>query len=70
MKMTIEFCETTIKEREHEVKEIDSKLQQNLSSTKYSTIKTQLSKNKELTIQQLRRKKTRKYQHLKYGEQI
>ena len=70
MKMTIEFCETTIIEREHEVKEIDSKLQQNLSSTKYSTIKTQLSKNKELTIQQLRRKKTRKYQHLKYGEQI
>ena len=70
MKMTIEFCETTIKEREHEVKEIDSKLQQNLSSTKYSTIKTQLSKNKELTIQQLRRKKTCKYQHLKYGEQI
>ena len=70
MKMTIEFCETTIKEREHEVKEIDSKLQQNLSSTKYSTIKKQLSKNKELTIQQLRRKKTRKYQHLKYGEQI
>ena len=70
MKMTLEFCETTIKEREHEVKEIDSKLQQNLSSTKYSTIKTQLSKNKELTIQQLRRKKTRKYQHLKYGEQI
>ena len=70
MKMTIEFCETTIKEREHEVKEIDSKLQQNLSSTKYSTIKKQLSKNQELPIQQLRRKRTHKYQHLKYGEQI
>ena len=30
MKMTIKFCETTIKETEHEIKEVDSKLQSNL----------------------------------------
>ena len=66
--MTIKFCETTIKETEHEIKEIDSKLQSNLSSTEYSDIKEQVSKNQELTIQQLRRKKTRKHRQLKPGE--
>ena len=69
MKMTIRFREKTIKETEHEIKEIDSKLQSNLPSTEYTTIKEQISKNQELTIQQLRRKKTRKYCQLKYGEQ-
>ena len=44
MKMTIKFCETAIKETEHEIKEVDSKLQSNLSSTKYSNIKEQASK--------------------------
>ena len=39
MKMTIRFCEKTIKETEHEIKEIDSKLQSNLPSTEYTTIK-------------------------------
>ena len=68
--MTITFCETTIKEAEHEIKEIDSKLQSNLISNEYSYIKEQVSKNQELTIQQLRRKKTRKRRQLKYGEQI
>ena len=38
MKMTIKFCETAIKETEHEVKETDSKLQSSLPSTEYSTI--------------------------------
>ena len=70
MKRTIKFCETTIKETEHEIKEIDSKLQSNLRSTEYNNIKEQVSKNQEVTIQQLRRKKTRKYRQLKYGEQI
>ena len=70
MKMNIKFCETTINETEHEIKEIDSKLQSNLPSTEYSNIKGQVSKNQEVTIQQLRRKKTRKYRQLKYGEQI
>ena len=70
MKMTIKFCKTTIKETEHEIKEIDSKLQSNLPSTEYSNIKGQVSKNQEVTIQQIRRKKTRKYRQLKYGEQI
>ena len=46
MKMTTKFCETTIKEK-HEIKEIDSKLQSNLPSTEYSTIKEQVSKNQE-----------------------
>ena len=68
--MTIKFCEATIKETEHEMKEIDSKLQSNLPSTEYGNIKGQVSKNQEVTIQQLRRKKTRKYRQLKYGEQI
>ena len=68
--MTITFCETTIKETEHEAKETDSKLQLNLPSAEYSTIKEQVSKNQELTIQQLRRKKAHKYCQLKYGEQI
>ena len=70
MKMTIRFCEKTIKETEHQIKEIDSKLQSNLSSTEYTTIKEQISKNQELAIQQLRRKKTCKYCQLKYVEQI
>ena len=70
IKMTINFCETTIKETEHEIKEIDSKLQSNLPSTEYGDIKRQVSKNQGVTIQQLRRKKTRKYRQLKYGEQI
>ena len=70
MKMTIKFCETIIKETEHEIKEIDSKLQSNLRSTEYNNIKEQVSKNQEVTIQQLKRKKTRKYRQLKYGEQI
>ena len=68
MEMTIKFCGTTIKETEHEIKEVDSKLQQNLSSIEYSNIKEQVSKNQELTIQQLRRKKTHKYRQLRYGE--
>ena len=67
--MTIKFCETTIKETELEIKEIDLKLQLNLPSTEYSNIKGQVSKNQEVTIQQLRRKKTCKYRQLKYGEQ-
>ena len=58
MKITIKFCEITIKETEHEIKEIDSKLQSNLRSTEYSNIKGQVSKNQEVTIQQLRRQKT------------
>ena len=70
IKMTIKFCETTIEETERETKEIGSKLQSNLPTTKYSTIKKQVSKNEELTIQQLRRKKTHKYRQLKYGEKI
>ena len=70
IKMTIKFCETTIKETEHEIKEIDSKLQSNLPSTEYRNIKGQVNKNQEVTIQQLRRKKTRKYRQHKYGEQI
>ena len=70
MKMTIKFSETTIKETEHEIKEINSKLQSNLASTDYSNIKGQVSKNQEVTIQQLRRKKTQKYCQLKYGKQI
>ena len=48
MKMTIRFCETTIKETEHEIKEVDSKLQSNLSSTEYSNIKEHVGKNQEL----------------------
>ena len=52
------------------VKETDSKLQSSLPSTEYSTIKEQVSKNQELTIQQIRKKKTRKYRRLKCGEQI
>ena len=70
MKMTIKFCESTIKETEHEIKEINSKLQSNLPFTKYSTIKERVSKNQELTIQQLRKTKTRKYRQLKYDEKI
>ena len=70
MKMNIKFCETTVKETEHEIKEINSKLQSNLPSTEYSNTKGQVSKNQEVMIQQLRRKKMRKYCQLKYGEQI
>ena len=68
--MTIKFCESTIKETEHEIKEINSKLQSNLPFTEYSTIKERVSKNRELTIQQLRKTKTRKYRQLKYDEKI
>ena len=39
MKMAIKFFETTIKEIEYEIKEIDSKLQSNLPSTEYRNIK-------------------------------
>ena len=46
MKMTIKFCKITI----NEIKESDSKLQSNLRSTEYSTIKEQVSNNQELTI--------------------
>ena len=70
IKMTIEFCETKIKETEHEIKEIDSKLQSNLPSTEYRNIKKEASKNEEVTIQKLTRKKTRKYRQLEYGEPI
>ena len=65
--------EATIGNRNEEfvkVKETDSKLQSRLPSTEYSTIKEQVSKNQELTIQQIRKKKTRKYRRLKCGEQI
>ena len=50
MNMTIKFCKTTIKETEHEIKEIDSKFQLNLLSTEYSNVKEQVSKNQEVTI--------------------
>ena len=70
MKMTIKFSESAIKETEHEIKEINSKLQSNLPFTEYSTIKERVSKNQELTIQQLRKTKTRKYRQLKYDEKI
>ena len=68
--MTIKFSESAIKETEHEIKEINSKLQSNLPFTEYSTIKERVSKNQELTIQQLRKTKTRKYRQLKYDEKI
>ena len=48
MKMTLKFCETTIKETEHEIKEVDSKLQSNLSSTESSNIKEHVGKTQEL----------------------
>ena len=67
MKMNINICDTTIKEGEHEIKEIESKLHLNLPSTEYSNIKEQVSKNQEITIQQLREKKTHKYRQLKYA---
>ena len=70
MKMTIKFCETTIKETEHEIKEIDSNLPLNLTATEYGNIKGQVSKSQEVTIQQLRRKNTRKHGQFKNGEQI
>ena len=70
MKMTIKFCETTIKETEHEIKEIDSNLPLNLPATEYSNIKGQVSKSQEVTIQQLRRKNTRKHGQFKNGEQM
>ena len=68
--MAITFYETAIKETEHEIKEIDSKLQSNLPSTEYRNIKEEVSKNEEVTIQKLRRKKMRKYRQLEYGEPI
>ena len=52
--MTTKFCETTIKETEHEISEAHSKLQLNLSSSEYSNIKEQVNKNQELAIQHLR----------------
>ena len=61
MKMTIKFCETITKETEHEIKEIDPKLQSDLCSTDCSNVKEQVYKNEEVTSQQLRRKETRKY---------
>ena len=70
VKITIEFRETTIKETEHQIKEINSKLQSNLPSAEYRNIKEEVSKNEEVTIRKLRRKKTRKYQQLEYGEPI
>ena len=51
MKMNINICDTTIKETEHEIKEIESKFHLNLPSTEYSNIKEQVSKNQEITIQ-------------------
>ena len=59
--MNINICDTTIKETEHEIKEIESKFHLNLTSTEYSNIKEQVSKNQEITIQQLMEKKTHKY---------
>ena len=70
MKITRKFCETTIKETKHEIKEIDSKFQSNLPSTEYSNIKEQVSKNQAVTIQQLMGTKTGKYRQIKYDEQI
>ena len=61
MKMTMKFCEVTIKEREQEIKEINSKIQLDLPSTEYSNIKEQVRKNQDVTITQLWRKKTHKY---------
>lgn len=59
--MAIKFCEKTIKETEHEIKEINSKLHSNLTSTQYSNIKEKVTQNQELTIKQLRKKKMHKY---------
>ena len=56
----MQFRETTIKATEHDVKEINSKLQSNLPSTEYSNIKEQVIKIQVVTTQQLTRKKTRK----------
>ena len=70
MKMAIKFCEKTIKETEHEIKEINSKLHSNLTSTQYSNIKEKVTQSQELTIKQLRKKKMHKYRQLKYVEQI
>ena len=63
--MIIKFWERIIKEPEHEIKEINSKLQSNLPSTKYNYIKEQVSKNQKLTIQQLSTKKTHKIANLR-----
>ena len=57
IKINIKFCETTIKETEHEIKETDSKLQTNLPSTAYSNIKEQVTRNQELIIHQLGKKR-------------
>ena len=64
----MQFRETTIKATEHDIKEINSKLQSNLPSTEYSNIKEQVIKIQVVTTQQLTRKKTRKYCQFKYGE--
>ena len=55
--------------KQHKIKEIDSKPQLNLPLTEHSHVKEQVKK-KQVTIQQLRRKKMHKYCQLKYGEQI
>ena len=64
----MQFSETTIKATEHDIKEINPKLQLNLPSTEYSNIKEQVIKIQVVTTQQLTRKKTRKYCQFKYGE--
>ena len=68
--MTIKLCGTTIKETEHEIKEIDSNFQSNLPSTEYRNIKDKVSKNHEVTIQQLKRMKTHKYRQSKRFDQM
>ena len=69
MKMAIKICERSIEDTEHEIKEIELKLQSNLASTKYNNFKEHVNKNQEITIQRLRRKKRYKYCQLNYGEQ-
>ena len=70
MKMAIKICERSIEDTEHEIKEIELKLQSNLASTKYNNFKEHVNKNQEITIQRLRRKKRYKYCQLNYGEQV
>ena len=68
VKVTMQFRETAIKATEHNIKEINSKLESNLPSTEYRNIKEQVIKIQVVTTQQLTRKKTRKYCQFKYGE--
>ena len=70
MKMAIKICERSVEDKEHEIKEIELKLQSNLASTKYNNFKEHVNKNQEITIQRLRRKKRYKYCQLNYGEQV